>query len=171
MYRGFISEIGEVQEQSGAGLVIRAPKARQGLEPGGSVSIAGLCLSAVELGADRFAVDVSTETARRSTLGSAVRGMPVNVELPLRVGDPLEGHLVQGHVDAVAKVVRVTDEPLGRRVWLRPPARFLEMLVAKGSVAVDGVSLTVAEVQRDLFCVALVPVTLASTARCARAIA
>jgi 3,4-dihydroxy 2-butanone 4-phosphate synthase/3,4-dihydroxy 2-butanone 4-phosphate synthase/GTP cyclohydrolase II len=79
------------------------------------------------------------------------------------VGDALEGHLVQGHVDAVAKVVRIDEELLGRRVWLRPPARFLEAVLAKGSVGVDGVSLTVADVQRDRFSIALVPVTLAAT--------
>jgi 3,4-dihydroxy 2-butanone 4-phosphate synthase/3,4-dihydroxy 2-butanone 4-phosphate synthase/GTP cyclohydrolase II len=96
-------------------------------------------------------------------LGELAAGAAVNVELPARVGDPIEGHLVQGHVDAIAKVLRVDPEASGRRVWLRPPERFIESLVAKGSVTVDGVSLTVADLQRDRFSVALIPLTLEST--------
>jgi 3,4-dihydroxy 2-butanone 4-phosphate synthase/3,4-dihydroxy 2-butanone 4-phosphate synthase/GTP cyclohydrolase II len=110
-----------------------------------------------------FRAEISSETSRRSTLAELPVGARVNLELPLRVGDALEGHLVQGHVDAVAKVVRIEEEPLGRRVWLRPPARFLDSVVPKGSVTVDGVSLTVAEEQRDRFAIALEPVSLAAT--------
>jgi riboflavin synthase alpha subunit len=86
--------------------------------------VAGVCLSAIEVGGECFRAEVSSETARRSTLAELGSGARVNLELPLRVGDALEGHLVQGHVDAVAKVVRIDAEPLGRRVWLRPPPRF-----------------------------------------------
>ena len=110
-----------------------------------------------------FRVELCTETERRSTLASLSAGAAVNVELPVRIGEPIEGHLVQGHVDAIGKVLRNEEEASGRRLWLRPPARFLESLVPKGSVTVDGVSLTVADVQRDRFAVALVPVTVAST--------
>jgi len=163
VYRGYIHSIGSVVEVDGQGIAIRAPKVCESLEPGGSISVAGVCLSAVEVSGEVFRAEISSETARRSTLAELSAGARVNLELPLRVGDALEGHLVQGHVDAVAKVVRVDEEPLGRRVWLRPPPRFLESIVAKGSVAVDGVSLTVAEVQRDRFSIALVPVTLAAT--------
>lgn len=163
MYRGFINEIGEVTHASAAELCVRAPKACAGLEPGGSVSVAGVCVSAVEIDGEVFRAELSTETARRSTLAELRPGAAVNVELPVRVGDALEGHLVQGHVDATAKVLRVDEEASGRRVWLRPPTRFLESLVPKGSVTVDGVSLTVADVQRDRFAIALVPVTIAST--------
>jgi 3,4-dihydroxy 2-butanone 4-phosphate synthase len=163
MYRGFISEIGEVLAADARGLRVRAPKASAVLGLGGSVSVAGVCLSATEVGGESFCVELSTETERRSTLGEIAAGAAVNVELPLRAGDVLEGHLVQGHVDAVAKVVRIDEEARGRRVWLRPPARTLESLVPKGSVAVDGVSLTVAELQRDRFSVALIPLTIEST--------
>jgi len=163
MYRGFIHSIGSIVEVGAPGLAIRAPKVCESLAPGGSISVAGVCLSAIELDGDAFRAELSTETARRSTLAELDAGARVNLELPLRVGDALEGHLVQGHVDAVAKVVRVDEESLGRRVWLRPPPRFLDTVVAKGSVTIDGVSLTVAEVHRDRFSVALVPVTLAAT--------
>src|SRR6267142_1710081 len=157
MYRGFIAEVGRVIAASAGELRVRAPKACAGLEPGGSVSVAGVCVSAVDLDGDVFRAVLSTETVRRSTLAELAPGAAVNVELPVRVGDAIEGHLVQGHVDATAKVLRIEEEPSGRRVWLRPPTRFLESLVTKGSVTVDGVSLTVADAQRDRFAVALVP--------------
>jgi 3,4-dihydroxy 2-butanone 4-phosphate synthase/3,4-dihydroxy 2-butanone 4-phosphate synthase/GTP cyclohydrolase II len=163
MYRGYIHSIGSVVEVGAKSIAIRAPKACTGLEPGGSISVAGVCLSAVEIAGGTFRAEISSETARRSTLAELPVGARVNLELPLQVGDALEGHLVQGHVDAVAKVVRIDEEALGRKLWLRPPARFLDSVVPKGSVAVDGVSLTVAEVQRDRFSIALVPVTLAAT--------
>ena len=163
MYRGFITEIGEVEEAGGGHIAIAAPATCARLEPGGSVAVAGVCLSAASVERRRFTAGVSTETARRSTLDELARGARVNVELPIQPGDAIEGHLVQGHVDAVGKVVRVDEEPTGRRVWIRPPERFLESLVAKGSVAVDGVSLTIAEVTRDRFSVALVPTTLERT--------
>jgi 3,4-dihydroxy 2-butanone 4-phosphate synthase/3,4-dihydroxy 2-butanone 4-phosphate synthase/GTP cyclohydrolase II len=163
MYRGYIGEIGTVVSAGAHEIEVRAPKVCESLAPGGSISVAGVCLSAIEVGGEVFRAEVSSETGRRSTLAELGSGARVNVELPLRVGDALEGHLVQGHVDAVAKVVRIDEEPLGRRVWLRPPPRFLESLVAKGSVAVDGVSLTIAELHRDRFSIALVPVTLAAT--------
>ncbi len=160
MYRGFISEIGHVTEVGAFGLVICAPKAAAGLEPGGSVNIAGVCLSAEEIADGSFRVALSSETRRRSTLDALEPGMRVNVELPVKIGEPIEGHLVQGHVDAVGKVVRIDQESGGRRLWLRPPERFLASTTPKGSVSVEGVSLTVAEVLRDRFSVALVPATI-----------
>jgi riboflavin synthase alpha subunit len=115
MYRGFIMEVGRVVAADGRTLCVQAPKACAQLAPGGSVSVAGVCVSVVEVGDDEFRADVSTETARRSTLGELAAGRAVNVELPIRAGDTIEGHLVQGHVDSVGKVVRVEDEPQGRR--------------------------------------------------------
>src|SRR5262245_54557993 len=110
MYRGFINEVGRVVAADGRTLCVRAPKACAGLAPGGSVSIAGVCVSAVDVGDGELRVDVSSETARRSTLGELAAGQAVNVELPLRAGDTIEGHLVQGHVDSLGKVVRVEPE-------------------------------------------------------------
>jgi 3,4-dihydroxy 2-butanone 4-phosphate synthase len=163
VFTGRILEVGVVAEVDD-GLVITSPKAAAMLRPGGSVGVSGACLSVVEIDESGFRVIVSAETSKRSTLAELQIGDRVNVELPLRVGDPLDGHLVQGHVDAVGKVTRVDDEPPGgRRMWIRPPRRFLDEIVAKGFVAVDGVSLTVAEVIRDRFSVALIPLTLAET--------
>ena len=163
MFSGRITEVGVVIE-AGIRMVIEAPKTAGGLAPGGSVGVSGACLSAAEIGSNCFGVDVSGETTRRSTLGELGVGARVNLELPLRVGDPLDGHLVQGHVDAVGKLVGVDDEAAGgRRLWIRPPRRFMEEVVAKGSVAVDGVSLTAADVLQDRFSVALIPTTLRET--------
>jgi 3,4-dihydroxy 2-butanone 4-phosphate synthase/3,4-dihydroxy 2-butanone 4-phosphate synthase/GTP cyclohydrolase II len=163
MYRGFIGEVGGVVENGAGGLTVFAPASSAHLVPGGSVAVAGVCLSAREVAGGCFTAGVSSETVRRSTLGALTAGASVNVELPIRAGDAIEGHLVQGHVDAIGRVLHVEDEPVGRRVWIRPPERLLEALVAKGSVAVDGVSLTVAEVVRERFSVALVPTTLEHT--------
>jgi 3,4-dihydroxy 2-butanone 4-phosphate synthase/3,4-dihydroxy 2-butanone 4-phosphate synthase/GTP cyclohydrolase II len=165
MFTGRITEVGTVAE-TGPRLVIDAPKTATGLLAGGSVNVNGTCLSAVSVdgAAGRLEVEVSAETATRSALADLAAGARVNLELPLRVGDALDGHLVQGHTDAVGKVARIDDGHRGSlRVWIRPPKRFLDEIVAKGSVAVDGVSLTVAEVLADRFSVALVPVTLAET--------
>lgn len=163
MFSGRITEVGTVVE-AGPRLVVEAPKTAGGLAVGGSVCISGACLSAVEVGETWFCADVSGETVMRSTLGELVQAAQVNLELPLRVGDPLDGHLVQGHVDAVGKVVGLDDEgPDSRRLWIRPPRRFLEEVVAKGSVAVEGVSLTAAEVLKDRFSVALIPTTMRET--------
>jgi 3,4-dihydroxy 2-butanone 4-phosphate synthase len=163
MFRGFIHEIGTIEAVAEGGLEVRAPKTAGEVEAGGSFAVNGACLSAeaVEDGVLRAAL--SDETRRRTTLGELTLGARVDVEAPLRAGQAIEGHLVQGHVDAIGKVVRVDEEGPGRRVWIRPPERFLREVVAKGSVAVDGVSLTVAEVSRDRFSVALVPSTLERT--------
>jgi 3,4-dihydroxy 2-butanone 4-phosphate synthase len=163
VFTGRIVEVGTVVE-AGAQVVVDAPKTAGPLAPGASVCVSGVCLSVVEVDGTRFRLDVVPETARRATAAEWGIGQQVNLELPLRVGDPLDGHLVQGHIDAVGKVTRVdADAAGGRRVWIRPPGRFLGEIVAKGSVAVDGVSLTVAEVVRDRFSVALIPLTLAET--------
>ncbi len=163
MYRGFITEIGEIQHGDPGRLAVRAPKTCARLEPGGSYAVDGVCLSAESMEDGVVTSTLSEETRRRSTLGELAPGARVNVELPLCGGERLESHLVQGHVDAVGKVLRVEPEELGTRVWIRPPARFLEALAPKGSVAVDGVALTVAEVSRDRFAVALIPSTLEQT--------
>jgi 3,4-dihydroxy 2-butanone 4-phosphate synthase/3,4-dihydroxy 2-butanone 4-phosphate synthase/GTP cyclohydrolase II len=162
MYRGFISEIGIVLE-NGERLSVRAPKACDQLEIGGSFAVNGVCLSAETLDDSVIQTCLSEETQRRSALDALTPGARANIEVPLRVGEALESHLVQGHIDAVGKVLRVEDEAPGRRVWIRPPERFLESLVSKGSVTVDGVGLTVAEVSRDRFAVALIPSTLEQT--------
>jgi 3,4-dihydroxy 2-butanone 4-phosphate synthase len=163
MFNGRIIEVGTVVEP-GPGLVIQGPKTAGGLDVGGSVCVSGTCLSAVAVDEGWFLTDLSEETEHRTTLAERRAGDRVNLELPLRVGDPLDGHLVQGHTDAVGKVTAVdNDIARSRRVWIRPPRRFMDEVVAKGSIAVDGVSLTAAEVLQDRFSVSLIPITLRDT--------
>jgi 3,4-dihydroxy 2-butanone 4-phosphate synthase len=163
VFTGRVTEIGEIAAAEPGGLRIRARKTAGASVAGSSVSVSGACLTVTEIVDEMFEVAVSEETKRRSNLGELVSGGAVNLETPLSVGDRLDGHLVQGHVDAVGKVVRVDAEGGGKRMWVRPPERFMEDLVAKGSIAVEGVSLTVAEVSRDRFSVALVPMTIAGS--------
>ena len=157
MFTGRVAEIGHVQEIDGADVRVRAPKAAQTLRPGGAVCLDGVRLTVRAVDDGVITVTVSQETRHRSTFDAVGAGARVNVEVPLAVGDPLDGHLVQGYVDAVGKVVRVDRRGGCARVWIRPPARLLETLVGKSPIAVDGVSVTVAEVQRDRFSVVLLP--------------
>jgi 3,4-dihydroxy 2-butanone 4-phosphate synthase/3,4-dihydroxy 2-butanone 4-phosphate synthase/GTP cyclohydrolase II len=131
--------------------------------PGGAVCLDGVRFAAEPAGDGELRVTVTDETRRRTTLDRIVAGMAMHVELPIAAGERIDGHLVQGHVEGVAKVLRVDQEPAGRRLWIKPPDRLLARLVAKSSVAIDGVSLTVAEVLKDRFSVVLVPNTLQKT--------
>jgi 3,4-dihydroxy 2-butanone 4-phosphate synthase/3,4-dihydroxy 2-butanone 4-phosphate synthase/GTP cyclohydrolase II len=163
LFTGRIDEIGEIATITDALIVVRAPKSAGRVRPGGSLNIAGVRLTVEDLADGLISASVSYETRRRTTFDRCSRGQRVNVEPVLAVGDPLDGHLVQGHVDAVGKVVGIDAAGTGRRVWIRPPSRFLSQVVAKGSIAVDGASLTVAELLRDRFSVVLIPATLQQT--------
>jgi riboflavin synthase len=130
---------------------------------GESVAVNGVCLTVVAREADRLAFDLAEETQRVTTLGELSPGDPVNLERPLRLDGRVGGHLVLGHVDAVGRVSTVTPEGAGRRLTVEVPADLRPLLVPKGSVTVDGVSLTVAGLSTESFAVALVPHTLAVT--------
>ena len=130
---------------------------------GDSVAINGVCLTVVANGDGRLSFDAVPETLRRSSLARLAAGDGVNVEPALRAGDPLGGHYVQGHVDAIGQVRSVEAEGDGVRMWLDAPADVLRYCVEKGSVAVEGVALTVAELDDAGFAVALVPHTLEET--------
>ena len=133
------------------------------LDEGDSVAVNGVCLTAIAPGGGRFTADLSPETMARSSLGALVAGDAVNLELPMRPGDRLGGHIVQGHVDGVGQVASVTAVPGGSEVRFDAPADLLRYVVEKGSIAVDGVSLTVSAVDDHGFAVALIPETLART--------
>jgi 3,4-dihydroxy 2-butanone 4-phosphate synthase len=163
MFTGRIEEIGELIGVSSTQIVVRAPKSAGRLQPGGSLTVSGVCLTVEEITDGHIIASLSEETRRRTTFDRCAGGERVNVETALALGDPLDGHLVQGHVDAVGKVAGIDTAGTGRRIWIRPPDRFLRRVVAKGSIAVDGASLTVAEVVRDRFSVVLIPATLQQT--------
>lgn len=163
MFTGRIRQVGVVSEVDGTGVRVYAPKVAGLTDAGGSIAVAGVCVTASSVDAEGFSAALSSETRRRSTLGNLVAGSRVNLEPALEVGSALDGHLVQGHIDGTGKVARVDAEEIGRRIWIRASDRVMAQLVAKCSIAVDGVSLTVAEIGRDRFSAALIPTTLAET--------
>jgi riboflavin synthase len=167
MFTGIVRERGRVAgiDGSAAGVRLRitAPATAAGVALGDSVSIGGVCLTVVTVAGDEIAFDAVPETLTRTALGGLATGDEVNVEPALRAGEPLGGHVVQGHVDGVGRVRSVEPEGDGRRIWIDAAPDMLRYCVEKGSVAVDGVSLTVAGLDADGFAVALIPHTLAET--------
>lgn len=167
MFTGIVIEQGKVtraRERRGTlDLEIEAPRVSKEVDVGDSVAVNGVCLTAVKATRRSMRFEAIEETLARSTLGTLKRGGNVNLELAARLSDRLGGHLVQGHVDGLARVVRIEEEDDARRVWFEVPGELLRYLVAKGSVALDGVSLTVVEVGSKTFQVALIPHTLQAT--------
>jgi riboflavin synthase len=172
MFTGIITALGHVRsiDPIGAGrdmrLVIETQAAFLADPPvalGASIACSGCCLTAVEFGADWFAVDASAETLAHTKLGAWTVGSRVNLERSLRVGDELGGHLVSGHVDGVGTAVSAVPENASIRWTFRVPPELARFIAVKGSIAVDGVSLTVNEVQGDTFGVNIIPHTAAVT--------
>jgi riboflavin synthase len=166
VFTGLVQDVGRVaaSESSGDGLRITIETAlADELAPGDSVAVNGVCLTAVEVDGRSFAADVMNETVTRSSLSTARPGAAVNLELPLRAGDRLGGHMVQGHVDGLGTVLDVQDDGFSRRVRIGIPAELGRYVVEKGSIAVDGISLTVAELDERSFTVSLIPETLERT--------
>ena len=166
MFTGLVQELGRVtavrRTVDGARLTVAGGLAHE-LEEGDSVAVNGVCLTATEVDDGSFQADVMEETLRHSSLGAVRDGTAVNLELPLRASDRLGGHLVQGHVDGTGTVRDVADEGFARRVRIAADPGLGRYLVARGSIAVDGISLTVAAVEGDEFTVSLVPETLERT--------
>ena len=166
MFTGLIEDLGTVAavERVPKGVRLSVRTRLDGLGHGASIAVDGVCLTAVELKGDRFTADVSAETLDRTTLGERKAGDRVNLERPLALGDRLGGHLVLGHVDGVAELVRRTGEGEGVRIELRLPQGLAPLVVSKGSIALDGTSLTVNEVlDPDRVALFLIPETLRST--------
>ena len=163
MFTGIVRELGTVVSFDDSRLVVAAAETAASAAVGDSVAVGGVCLTVVEAPEGRLGFDVVPETLARTALGRIGPGDAVNLEPSLRVGDPLGGHVVQGHVDAVGRVRAVTPEGDSRRVWIDAPETVIRYCIAKGSIAVDGVSLTVAAFDDEGFEVALIPHTLAVT--------
>jgi riboflavin synthase len=149
-------------DADGARLEVETPLAAE-LRQGDSIAVNGVCLTAVDPDSGGFRADVMAETLRRSSLGPLTEGDAVNLELPLRAGDRLGGHMVQGHVDGTGTVEEVREDGFARLVRIACDPALLRYVVEKGSIAVDGVSLTVAEVDDEGFTVSLIPETLERT--------
>ena len=166
MFTGLIEDLGTVAavERVHKGVRLSVRTRLDGLRHGASIAVDGVCLTAVELKGDRFTADVSAETLDRTTLGERKAGDRVNLERPLALGDRLGGHLVLGHVDGVGELVRRTGEGEGVRIELRLPQGLAPLVVSKGSIALDGTSLTVNELlDPDRLALFLIPETLRST--------
>jgi len=144
-------------------MIVDAPEAAGRLVPGGSVSVDGVCLTLVRRDRGRLVFNMAKATLERTNFSDRRTGDPLNLEFPLTLADPLGGHLVSGHVDFAAKVKNFVSRPPGHRLVLALPAEFRPFVVTRGSVAVNGVSLTVAAVGPSLFEVELIPETLERT--------
>lgn len=166
MFTGLIQDLGTVkaitETFAGARIEVTTQLASE-LAEGDSVAVNGVCLTAANLGEHSFTADVMNETLRSSALSQLEVGSPVNLELSLRLTDRLGGHIVQGHVDGVGAVSALSDDGFARRFEVGAHPALLRYIVSKGSVAIDGVSLTVAELSDDGFAVSLIPETLERT--------
>ena len=167
MFTGLIEELGNVRNRVRRGafqqLEIEAERVLDGLQVGDSVNIDGVCQTAVAIGESSFAVETVAETLARTTLGTLGIGQAVNIERPLRADQRLDGHLVLGHVDGIARIRQRTERDGEQRFEIEPPPALARYIAAKGSVALDGISLTVAEVSGDAFTVAVIPHTFDNT--------
>ena len=156
MFTGIVQDVGRIQERGKRGGDARMVVAFERLDPAGirvgdSICVQGVCLTVTELLGRAFAADVSRETLSLTTLGDLAVGSPVNLETSLRAGDPLGGHLVSGHVDGVAQVVAVSGDARSLRLKIAVPSELARYIARKGSIAVDGVSLTINEVEDAVF--------------------
>jgi len=167
MFTGIVRERGRVVAIAGGDRGVRlrvaAPATAQGVALGDSVAVSGVCLTVVALDGGELSFDAVPETLGRTALGGLEAGDEVNVEAALRAGEPLGGHVVQGHVDGVGRVRSVEPDGDGMRLWIDAGPEVARYCVEKGSIAVDGVSLTVAALDDSGFAVALIPHTLAET--------
>jgi riboflavin synthase len=162
MFTGLVQQLGTLTSLEGGRLSVTATLAGE-LAVGDSVAVNGACLTATSVTPGGFTADVMEETLRRTTLGALRPGDPVNLELPLRAADRLGGHFVQGHIDGVGTVAAVQDEGFSRLVEIEADPGLMRYVVEKGSIAVDGVSLTVASLAEGTFGVSLIPETLERT--------
>lgn len=166
MFTGLVADLGEITdiERSADGVLLHVSSRLAGeLAEGDSIAVNGVCLTATAIDGDSFTADVMNETLRLSSLAEAGAGTPVNLELAMRLEDRLGGHMVQGHVDGVGRVVAAVPDGFSRRITIAAAPELLRYMVYKGSITVDGVSLTVAGLDDRSFTVSLIPETLERT--------
>ncbi|MFF2807773.1 riboflavin synthase [Streptomyces sp. NPDC058000] len=167
MFTGIVEELGEVAAIEDLGdaarFRLRGPVVTEGAKHGDSIAVNGVCLTVVDTEAGEFTADVMAETLHRSSLGALTTGSRVNLERPMALGGRLGGHLVQGHVDGTGTIVERTPGEHWELVKVALPAQLARYVVEKGSITVDGTSLTVVEAADDYFTISLIPTTLALT--------
>lgn len=163
MFTGIIEEIGVLKERRDGShsctLTVRCEKVLEGTKIGDSIAVNGTCLTVTKLNADSFDVDVTPETMRRTAFSIVRVGSKLNLERALRIGDRLGGHLVSGHVDFVGKLIKKEQEGNAVNLTFSVPEQWMKYILAKGSIAIDGVSLTIAKKQSNSFFVSLIPHT------------
>ena len=159
MFAGIVEEVGRVVEARPDRLVIQAAAAREGIKVGDSVNVNGACLTAVHVENNRFTVDVSPETLRRTNLGALKPGDPVDLERALAVTDRIGGHIVQGLVEATGEVISIEPDGDSLVVRFQAPPQIMRYVVSKGFIAVDGISLTVVDRDSSSFSVSVIPYT------------
>lgn len=167
MFTGLIEEVGEIVSSSPRGAVteilVRAKTVLEETRIGDSIAVNGVCQTVTALGDSTFSVQAVEETMRRTTFGSLRRGDPVNLERSLTFGGRLGGHLVLGHVDGVGKIVRISGNDRNRLISIAPPREIARLIAEKGSITIDGISLTVTHTTNDEFGVSVIPHTLGAT--------
>ncbi|MCX4413578.1 riboflavin synthase [Streptomyces sp. FT05W] len=167
MFTGIVEELGEVTAveklDDASRFRLRGPVVTEGAKHGDSIAVNGVCLTVVDLGENEFTADVMAETLDRSSLGALAAGSRVNLERPMALGGRLGGHLVQGHVDGTGHIVERKVSENWELVTVSLPAGLARYVVEKGSITVDGVSLTVVDAGPDFFTISLIPTTLALT--------
>lgn len=163
MFTGLIEEVGSVEDIVSGGksgtMKIGCSKVLEGVKLGDSISVNGICLTVVRFDDKSFTVDFMPETLKVTNLGKLGRGSKVNLERALMVGDRLGGHIVSGHVDGTGKLTALKERENATEVWVEADRRLLKYIIKKGSIAIDGASLTVAEVSRNAFMVSIIPHT------------
>jgi riboflavin synthase len=166
LFTGLVADLGEITaiERSGDGVLLRvSSRLSSQLAEGDSIAVNGVCLTATAIDGEAFTADVMNETLRLSSLAEAAVGTPVNLELAMRLEDRLGGHMVQGHVDGAGRIVDTAPDGFSRRITIETTPELLRYMVYKGSITVDGVSLTVAGLDDRSFTVSLIPETLERT--------
>lgn len=159
MFTGIVEEVGKVSSTPGSSLVIAASEVLTGIKPGGSIAVNGVCLTVTDFNADSFSTDVMPETLKRTNLGLLSTGDSVNLERPVALGEPLGGHLVQGHIDDTGRVASVIREGETTLIKFEASPQVMRFVVEKGFIAVDGISLTIASREADSFWVSVVDFT------------
>ena len=159
MFTGLVEEIGEIFKKDSNSLIIKAKKILDGIKIGDSISVNGICLSVNSYTSNSFTVDVMPETFRRTNLKTIKVGNTVNLERAMEIGSRFGGHIISGHIDDVVKIIKFEKENNATWITLKASKDILKYIVLKGSVALDGVSLTVGKLDNDLFKVSIIPLT------------
>ena len=167
MFTGIIVGTGKVtkleqktKNRSAIQMTVDLGKYASGLKIGQSVAINGVCLSATKISKNKCIFEMIDETTKKTDLGNVKAGSTVNVERSLKVGDRLEGHFVLGHIDGVATITKIEKKPKEVKIWFRIPKKLTKYIVKKGSIALDGISLTLVDVKKDIASVCLIPHTI-----------